>query len=148
MKNMSRSWMIIFFPFWGKENVYCRHPFIPSWTKAMIVNLPVKGPQEVRLSEDLEDQDIKAGGDDFQKELARKYSSFSDVQDGDGHGRGGGWDSPVLSFRHHFRPSLKVMCIWACFHYSPYAASWEDAWYLKIGMCNTSHSNSFPELNY
>lgn len=55
----------------------------------MIVNLPAKGPQEVRLSEDLEDQDITAGGDDFQKELVKKYSSFSDVQDGNGHGRGG-----------------------------------------------------------
>lgn len=57
---------------------------------ATIVNLPAKGPQEVRLSGDLEDQDIKVGGDDFQKELVKKYSLFSDVQDGDGHGRGGG----------------------------------------------------------
>lgn len=56
----------------------------------MSVNLPAKGPQEVRLSEDLEDQDIKAGEDDFQKELVKKYSSFSDMEDGAGHGRGGG----------------------------------------------------------
>lgn len=53
----------------------------------MTVNPPAKGPQEVRLSKDLEDQDIKVGGDDFQKELVKKYSSFSD---GDGQGRGGG----------------------------------------------------------
>lgn len=70
--------------------MYCRRLFILSWTTAVIVNLPAKGPQEVRLSEDLGNQDIKAGGDDFQKELVKKYFSFSDVQDGNGHGRGGG----------------------------------------------------------
>lgn len=52
--------------------MYCRRLFISSWTTATIVNLPAKGPQEVRLSEDLEDQDIKAGGDDFQKETCQK----------------------------------------------------------------------------
>lgn len=100
MKNMSRSeW----FFFLLSKRKYVLQAFIchPSWMTAMSVNLPAKGPQEVRLSEDLEDQDIKAGEDDFQKELVKKYSSFSDMEDGAGHGRGGGWDSPVLSFRHH-----------------------------------------------
>lgn len=81
--------------------MYCRRSFILSWMTAMTMNLPAKGPQEVELSEDLEDQDIKAGGDDFQKELVKKYFSFSDMEDGAGYGRGGGGDSPVLSFRHH-----------------------------------------------
>lgn len=79
--------------------MYCRRPFIPSWATAVIVSLPGEGPREVRLSEDLEDRDIKAGGDDFQKEPVKKYSLLSDVQDGDGRGRGGGRDSPVLSCR-------------------------------------------------
>ena len=70
--------------------MYCRRPFIPSWAIAVIVSLPGKGPREVRLSEDLEDRDIKAGGDDFQTEPVKKYSLFSDVQDGDGRGRGEG----------------------------------------------------------
>lgn len=55
----------------------------------MIVSLPGEGPGEVRLSEDLENRDIKAGGDEFQNTPVKKYSLFSDVRDSDGRGRGG-----------------------------------------------------------
>lgn len=54
--------------------MYCRHPFILSWATAVIVSLPGEGPKEVRLSEDLEARDIKAGGDGFQKEPVKKCS--------------------------------------------------------------------------
>lgn len=68
--------------------------------RAEIVSLPGKGPGEVRLSEDLEERDIKAGGDDFQKEPVKKCSLLLDVQDDDDCERGGGWDRPVLSCGH------------------------------------------------
>lgn len=55
----------------------------------MIVSLPGEGPGEVRLSEDLENRDIKAGGDEFQNTPVKKNSLFSDVRDSDGRGRGG-----------------------------------------------------------
>lgn len=70
--------------------MYYRRPFILSWAAAVIVSLPGEGLWEVRLSEDLEDQDIKSGGVGFQKEPVKEYSLFSDVQDGDGCGRGRG----------------------------------------------------------
>lgn len=43
----------------------------------VIVSLPGEGPGEVRLSEDLENRDIKAGGDEFQNTPVKKYSLFS-----------------------------------------------------------------------
>ena len=83
------------------------------------MSLPGEGPREVRLSEDLEDRDIEAGGDDFQKEPVKKYSLFSDVQDGDGCGRGGGRDSPVLGCRRlsgHVLRSCIVTFIFIAIH--------------------------------
>lgn len=69
--------------------MYCRHLFILSWVTAVIVSLPGKGPGEVRLSEDLEEWDTKAGGDDVQKEPVKKYSLLLDVQDDDEAGEEG-----------------------------------------------------------
>lgn len=68
--------------------------------RAEIVSLPGKDPGEVRMSEDLEEWDIKAGGDDFQKEPVKKGSLLLDVQDDDDCERGGGWDRPMLNCSH------------------------------------------------
>lgn len=49
-----------------------------------------QGSKEMRLSEDLEERDIKAGGDDFQKAPVKKCSLLLDVQGDDDCERGGG----------------------------------------------------------